>query len=599
MFTDYGRSASTCIDEASCLAPSPDDKTVKLYKISDPNTGGKPLTIGKISSYTGVPRIIFVDATIIPSSSTREVLDINTNFTIGNDTALIFVVKGDVKIDYGVTNVSGVFLVDGQFSSGKRTASVSGTAEAGKFATISTGRDGFSRIAYLSGDNVRFIKCKDLTCTDRDYGYVAPATSNEVKSINMTLYEDANGIDYPKIVVGMRDATGNSTVRFISCTAENCLDSDPIVSTYQGARDPDILINDYYKAPSYIFGYGTESMKPVNIFNCADKNCPSITGSTYIIDGSSVSDKGNEVSYSIDKLNSLFPQTVATYVDRTTGNADLWFAKYYWGVTPGTGCSAGANAFGFWSCKKLASNIALYPGSISHPTNGKTFIGYVDSSVTKEVKTLVCTDNSCSTTSTTVQDCNGGTACLGQPYVSVETINSLMFIVYNVKNTSNNSNEVKLAYCVGSWAACQSSVWTKTSISNNPSWTSVSGDAKSWNQAIALGRATEVGYPRIVFVDRTDNSLIYAHCKTATCSDVDYKLLDSGSPIVLPDKTLTINGAVYAFGQQTGGKALNLQRDLLATNTTQPAEIFNLDPKYFYILRNVIKAPEYIQESAP
>lgn len=604
MFADYGRDAVTCADDTSCLkdniAPNTDSNKIKIYKVGD--NSGKPLTINSIPNYSGVPRIVFVDA----GSSGGEALNINTNLTIDASSALIFVVKGNVKVNYGVTEVSGVFLVDGQFATGKRVGVSSGVAEAGKFAAISIGRDGFARIAYLSGDNVRFIKCNDLVCQNKNYGYVTPAQSSEVTAINISLYEDANGKDYPKIIVGMKDAIGNVTTKFISCTAENCLDSDPNITTYSDARDPDILINSNTGTPSYAFGAGSGSDRAMSYINCPDKNCPTPPAAATPIDGGAASvNKGNETSFSID--TTLAPdRLIATYADRSTGKSDLWFAKER-GAGGGTTCSA----VDTWDCKNLATNVDLYPGSVTHPTNGQTFASYVDS-VTKEVKYVGCSDKPCSTTLSQTIDCTGGVACLGQPYVSTEIYNTYMYMLYNAKNTTTNDYEVKLAYCNNDWLTCGSSAWTRSSISNNPGNPTVSfttsGPANSGTQGIALGKVSDVGYPRIAFYadQGSTKNLIYARCKTATCSDIDYKVLDFGSPISLPDKTLTINGSVAAFGNNvpinppySANKAIKLERDLYQTSTTQPGEIFKMEPRYFYILKDLIKAPEYIKESPP
>lgn len=592
MFADYGRDIVSCNSETSCLGGT---ASALLY---DVDAIGSELNISDTSTnYTGPPRILFVK-----KASEGTALSITaTKFVVPSNSAIIFVVKGNVQIGYGVGQVDGAFLVDGQFATGRRVAPTTGVKEAGKFAAISIGRDGFARIAYLSEDNVRFIRCNDLVCDNKDYGYVATATGSDVTSINMALYEDADGNDYPKIVIGMKDASGKATTKFVSCIAVNCLDTDPIVSTYNDVRDPDILINNAYGWPSYIFGSGSGTARSVSFVNCSDKNCPSPPPPSPI-DGGSVSgkNKGNEISYSID-IRAAIPRVVGTYVDRTAGSSDLWFTKFNW-VGGGTTCSESV----YWDCKKLASNVELYPASFTHslpPTgNGTTKVVYVDST-TKVVKYLNCSDQPCSVVTTKDIDCTSG--CLGQPYSSVIGYGLNLYAVYNAKNGSGK-NEVKLGYCPNITSCQTVTPWTITTISNNPTNPSGSyvapGDANIWTQAIDMGRTVEAGYPRMVFAE-TNNKLFYVHCKNISCSDMDYKQLDDGSPIALKDKKLTINGSVFAFGNNVttpvAGKAIKLERDLFQTSTSEPGEVFNLEPKYFYLLKDIIKPPEYIKESPP
>ena len=71
-------------------------------------------------------------------------------------------------------------------------------------------------------------------------------------------------------------------------------------------------------------------------------------------------------------------------------------------------------------------------------------------------------------------------------------------------------------------------------------------------------------------------------------------------PIALADKPLTVNGSVAAFGNNVvGRKAITLERDLFVNAATQPAEIFNFQPKYYYLLHEVIKEPEFISGAPP
>lgn len=581
MFRDYGKLAVSCDSEVTCLGGS---EQAKIYTVSSGNT----LQINSISNYSGVPRILFVNE---PSGG--DALEININFNIGPSTGIIFVVNGHVKINYGVTEVHGVFLVEGQFATGRRTTPVS-NKEAGRFAAISIGQDGFARIAYLSENNVRLIKCKDLDCANKDYGYVT--TVNNPVSLSMDLYASSPGVDLPKVVVSQVDtSTGKATAKFINCLSEDCLTNNTIV--YEDAKDADIIVNTYYGFPSYIMGTGGTSPRTVSFANCLDANCssPSVTSIDGV--GAGNEDKGNEVSYSMDATPATFDQLVATYVDRSAGKSDLWFTKFRW-VAGGTTCSQSE----FWDCRRITvspGNVGPYPASTTHPTNGLTKTVYLDTS-TKEIKYLSCNSKDCINTSTKVIDCTSG--CEGRGYTSIVALGSNAHAVYNTRRDINGviHNEVKYGFCP-TIISCHSSVpWSTYNLTNN-----IATNAVTYNQSIALGRVTETGFPRIVFFNEDDRSLYYIRCKVINCdtsnaNNLVYKKIDDGTAVALADKALTIKGAVSAYGKNAlDNKAIKLQRDLFSMSTLQPGEIFIFEPKYYYILKDIIKEPEYIKEAQP
>jgi hypothetical protein len=237
MFSDYGKEAVGCANEAECLSSS--GEAVKIY-----STSGS-LNINQTGLYDGSPRILFVNNT-----SDKDALRININrFEVEENTGLIFVVNGDVTVNYGVESVDGLFLVEGKFSTGHRSVPV-GNKEAGRFAAIKIGRDGFARIAYLSENNIRFIRCRDLDCVNRDYEVLTSV--GNVVSLNMTLWEEG-AQDLPKVVIGQRDDSNDHSI-LVSCLTENCLTTSII--DVPNARDPDIESVSTHSNVGLGFGVG-------------------------------------------------------------------------------------------------------------------------------------------------------------------------------------------------------------------------------------------------------------------------------------------------------------------------------------------------------
>lgn len=614
MLKDYGKDAQVCTSEDAddgsnngCLTGN---EMVEKFVVSDGNT----LKINNTTNYSGVPKIIFVDG---GGSGSNDALEINVDLRIpGSETGLIFVVNGNINVAYGVTNLDGVYLVEGQFSTGRRTQE-STNGQAGQFATISIGRDGFARIAYVSGNNVRFIKCLDIACTTKDYGYVTTVVGNEVVSVNMGLYETPYGatIDYPKIVVGMRNADGAVT-KFISCydkdtntnghkEGETCLDNDTVL--YQNANDPDIIVASD-SIPAYLFGTGPSGDRALSIATCRinwpaadDPNCPSPNVSN--IDGGSGVDKGNEANFSNDPTTGAFGSLVATYVDRSSGRSDLWFTKLRYDNL-GTGCSSVTN----WDCRRIvgtdatAGKVGPYHASTTSLQSGITRSAYVDSE-NSQLRYVQCTAKACTAFNNISIDCNSG--CQGNGYVSIATFGIYTDIVYNAKNGSND--EVKLAFC---WSSCGTNPvqWARIPISNNPQPSPngyVTTKAKIYTQSVALGRNIEANVPRVVFFDQQagNNFLVYARCIDVSCapSSILYTLIDDGTAISLPDRQLNLNGSVLAYGAGISltDQAINLQRDLFAESTSKPGEIFNFQPKYYYVFRQIIREPQRTSEVPP
>jgi hypothetical protein len=62
---------------------------------------------GSWGSYSGLPMVVFVAGDLTASQ----------NFTLGADTGIIFVVKGDINIRSSVTRLDGVFIAGGTFRS--------------------------------------------------------------------------------------------------------------------------------------------------------------------------------------------------------------------------------------------------------------------------------------------------------------------------------------------------------------------------------------------------------------------------------------------------------------------------------------------------
>ena len=609
MDKEYGKNAVACNSEDECLTGS---EHVEKYTV----TPGNVLKINTVGSYanatyTGTPKIVFVDA---GAPGNNDALEINTNMKMGPASGIIFVVNGNVKVAYGVTDLDGVFLVEGQFSTGRRTQLVT-NGQAGKFATISIGRDGFARIAYVSGDNVRFIKCLDLNCTGKEYGYVTTVVGSDVKTVSMALYETPFGatIDYPKIVVGMRNGN-EATTKFISCydkdtsngykDGETCLDNDTVI--YPDANDPEIIVATD-GIPSFTFGVGTNGDRAVAYADCRfwpapspDPNCPS--PAIYPIDGGAGVNKGNETSYSYDRITGFFGSLVGTYVDRSAGKSDLWFTKLRYDNL-GTTCSQATN----WDCRRIVGsagspgNVSAYHTSITHAPNGITRVVYQDT-VTHELKYLQCSDKPCTATQTKIVDCTSG--CQAQSYVSAATSGVYNWVLYNAK--IGTKNEVKLAWCLNP-SYCHTGAfdpWTKTSISNVLG-SYVSDNAEIYTQSLALGRVTEVNMPRLVFFDKQgdNNFLLYARCSDFGCTPASthYEFIDDGTAVSLPDRQLNLKGSViaYGIGLSASDEAINLQRDLFGEGVSRPGEIFTLEPKYYYIFRNIIKEPQKISETPP
>jgi len=593
LYSDYGKKAVSCNSEIDCLSGS---ENVKIFTVSE----GNPFRITpSTNSYSSVPRILFID-----NSSGGDALEINNNFTIRESSALIFVVRGNVKVNYGVDSIDGVFLVEGKFYTGRRVQKVT-NKEAGKFATISIGQDGFARIAYLSENNVRFIKCKDLDCDNRDYGYVT--TASNVVSMAMDLHAAGPNLDYPKIIVSQIDENGKATTKFVNCydknladgtlRGETCLDND--TKTYDNTKDSDITVVAGF--PAFVLGLGNSAPRAANYAVCApDPNCLNPTLSQ-IDGGGNGEDKGNEINISFDVTASP-TRLVASYVDRSLGKSDLWMAKFS-PTNTGTGCFGTTS----WTCTLISSspgNIGLFPSSDT-PTNsgiqnGKTRFAYLDTS-TNELKYYICGNVDCNSAlnAPLIKTINCGANCTIQPYVSLKHSFQLAHILYNTTNTSSGTpkKEVKFSFCLIVFN-CPSMI--THNLTNNPVFTAQ--NAITYNQSLAYGIGTENQLPRVVFYNEDDKSLYYIRCKANLCdpSDINnltYKKIDSGEAIALPDKPLTINGSVITtFGSDNN---IYLERDLFLQATVQPAEIINFQPKYYYILREVIKEPEIIREEPP
>lgn len=598
MYKDYGREAVACTSEVECLSGS---EKIKIFNV----TSGNPFKLtASTNNYSGVPRLLFID-----SPGGGDALEINNNFTLSSNTALIFIVNGNVKINYGVELVEGVFLVDGQFATGRRLDPVS-NKEAGKFATISIGQDGFARIAYISENNVRFIKCKDLDCGNRDYGYVT--TASNVVSLSMDLHAYSANVDYPKIVVSQIDTSlspAKATTKFINCydknsadgtlAGETCLDND--TKTYTDTKDSDITVVSGF--PAYVLGSGVAAPRAANYAVCApDPNClnPNLS---QIDGGTNGEDKGNEINISYD-ITATPSRLVASYVDRSLGKSDLWMAKFN-PTNTGVGCFGATS----WDCRRITNspgNIGLFPSSDtpsgSGVYNGRTRFVYQDTS-TNEIKYFICSSTNCDTGgATSVVDCT--TVCSAQPYISFKNSLQLSFVAYNTLNNTSGTphKEVKLALCLIA-STCNSGSFIKHNLTNNAVFSAQ--NAVTYNQSVAFGIGSENQMPRVVFYNEDDKSLYYIRCKANVCdpsnsANLSYKKLDNGSSIALPDKPLVINGSVVALGNNVvGGKAIALERDLFAAASLFPAETFNYQPRYYYLLFEIIKEPEFINNLPP
>lgn len=567
MWDEYGKDAVSCNNETNCFTGP--NQIVKYTVV-----GGNTLKINSLGNYTGVPKIVFVDG------GNGLALEINANFTTAAGTGLIFIVNGDVKVHPSVENVDGVFLVEGKFSTGRR-AQADLASDAGAFATISVGRDGYSRIVYLAGSSLRFIKCSDTGCVNRAYEVLG--STDNVTSINMELYENTDGKDYPRIVVGRLDGDGNSSSQLIICDKDDCLDKHSY--TYD-ANDPDIAIGN--NQIRFSLGNAIETPRPLNIIECGTAACLSQLTKNIDGGGSNSVDKGNETNIGFD--TDL--KWAATYIDRSAGKSDLWLARAVNAGT-GTGCS---NTTDF-TCKRISAspgNIEAYHAS-SWVSDGSLRIVYVDS-VTHGVKNILCYDLNCNAPITLTIDC-GTAACQGQRRVSAVSTDSLQYALYNVQTSFGN--EVKLGFCYVT-LSCEDTGWTTEKISNATGYSYT--NSYSYTHSIALGRVVEVGIPRIVFNNQDNGQLIYVRCKNYTCSSADpYVVLDNGATLALKDKQLRLNGSVIAYGATISGEeqAINLERDLFADSKTTPAEIFTLQPKYYYIFRQIIKEPQQFFEKPP
>ena len=600
-------SVDNCLNNSACasLATCSGLGEVKHY------TGTLPFDVNTTvvrNPYSGMePLILFIDG-----AGNDPALVFNTDFSIGAETGIIFVVKGNVKVHSGVSSIAGAFLIDGQFSTG-RLGSTIGNQDAGKYAAISIGRDGLARIVYLTADDVRFIRCFNFSCSQNTIRFLATITS--VSSTYMEL-DTSGATDLPKIVVGQRTATDAKSY-YINCQDENCRTKN--VLKIDDAADPDIAIDTSQNyRPSISEGFNLQAPRRSAFVSCnnggvTDKTC--VNRQRIQLDsqggGNSVKDVGNDTQIDFDTTTS--PATpVITYVKRDGNQADLFMARRRNGG--GGSCNLNAN----WDCERLSPNPQGYVGRYPSMAlvNGYVRIAYNNTSQ-KALQYMDCGSSGgqlCrpSQRSTAGPDCPGGNNCEVQDYVSMvlNTSNNPR-IVYNVKPKYTGGSpippqcdpfdcfDLRFTYC--NTACDNDNNWSVVKLQQDIRGVGVAGTepgVQAFTQALALGPESGDAtrdYPRIVFYKADTRDLMYLRCTTKTCTGAvpTPLVLDSGNAITLPDNTLTVNGSVIAFGD------INLERDLFQYSSSEPGEMFILQPRYFYLFREVWQQAPIYQEANP
>ena len=583
----YSARAVDCADVDACLGPvGQSGGAVRHYSGSCPFD----ITSATVNIYpSGEPLILFIPCV----NGTNGDLKIDTNFTVGSATGVIFVVKGDITVDKGVTNIDGNFLADGQFSSGS-IGTTAGNGDAGRYAATEIGTDGFPRIVYMVDNDLRFIRCQDYNCTQKTFNYVA--TMNSVSSIQFAL----DSTNVPRIVVGLRDQS-DGEVYYIRCLDQDCLTKDAPVKI-DDAVDPDIVHNSSDQ-PWISEGLGLNAPRTATTAFCSSVSCTTIpTPPTRTqIDG----DANYDIGDTQIEMDGTTP--VITYVKRKIGappEALLYMARYV--SSGGSGCNSGVTN---WICSQITAgtnNIDRYPSMKLISSNVKEL--YPNTS-TKGLSYLSCSAAQCTQATTTNYDltslttgansCYSASACQVQNYVTmVVPPSSLPQAVFAAKSQTSNRYDIRFAYC--SAGTCDASSWTNRTI------VAGAGDgvdaARVYSQALALGREASdaiVKYPRIVYYDGVNRDLVYVRCDQEYCATKSTFVLDSGDPITLADVSLTINGSLLACLGQAAGCKINLLRDLFYGSMSAAGENFILQPRYYYLFRNILAKKSLYLESAP
>lgn len=607
LWPDYKDKATACSSPNTCFGTN----GVKIYNgplpfVIDSTVSNNPFSQAE-------PLLLFIDG-----GSSDPAMQINTNFGINNNTGVIFVVKGNVRVHPTVQTLDGVFVVSGNFSTGTSSSS-STNRDAGKYAAIKIGQDGMARIVYLSDNDVRFIRCRDIDCRNRSYTFLSSLT--QVTSIFMELDPQANGQDLPKIVFGqsyVENGNKRGQVYYVNCTQQDCLTKD--IVKIDDAIDPDIVLDPsqgYRPLISEGLIHTSTNTTRLAFVSChnpstgaTDKTCRN--RQRILIDAQgqtgSIKDVGNDTQI---ELNSQF-RPVITHVKRDGNQVSLLRARRM----PNNGNTT-CSLVNSWDCAVLASSpqgdVGKFP-SLKLAGGVNVREAYNNSSQF-EMQYLSCGNAQCSAGQTTITDVDclaqgGNQACEVQDYVSlVLNPSDQPRIVYNVKPKYQGGSDpiacqnftcydIRYAYFNGSSWEVNKIVSFKRGLPP----TGVEPGAQVFTQALDLGTGGPESafdntrdYPRIVYYDGDQRDLLYVRCSIKNCSAGSFVPLniDDGGSILVKDTPLTVNGSVIAYN------LISLQRDLYDSSGDYPAETFVFQPRYLYIFRNIWVGQVIHQETTP
>lgn len=499
-------------------------------------------------------------------------LNINSKINLVGGKKVVFIVKGDVNVDPDVKSIDGFFVVEGQFKSGNNFVPAPKLGDnVGFNSSIAILPPPFEQevISYYDATNktLKVGSCQGNVngCNRREFSPSVVSTIDDAGDVGQYSSIAIGDDGFP--VISYYDE-GNGFLKVAKCFSEYCTGGNEKINF----ADTSVGVGQFTSIAlgangNPVIAYYDFANGNLKVSICGDTDCNSSTERTLESGG----DVGKYASIAVcTAAGCLDNNPVIYYFDSTLTRAMVYKCS-------NVNCSSG------FSSQLDNSGSVGWGGSLALGADHFPVISYYDLSNTN-LMVAKCDSPNCSSSSLSTVTSDDDTEGFGSS-IAVGTDGKP---VISYAGIVPSSGDIALYVVECNDAACAGGDETPILIDNPSRWTGGSNSI-----AIGPSNLPVISYQEFFALDFSTGQL-----KVAKDGDIDGTPRIQGcTSLVLwdcavvdglstsgdcPNCGLKVTGGVIAFGNGTD-PGFSLDRELGASDTTSPAELFIYDPSYLYL----------------